>query len=327
MIDTTFPNTRLRRLRSTHWVRQMVQEMRLHPSDLILPLFVQEGDEPVPIASLPGVSRLPISGVIQQAKEAESLGIPAIALFEVIAPSLKNAQGSEAFNTNNLACRTIQAVKEAVPEIGIIADVALDPYTSHGHDGIVVANDVHNDKTVEALVKQSLVLAQAGADVLAPSDMMDGRIGAIRGALEAENFPNVILLSYAAKYASSLYGPFREAVGSTQAAPVDKRSYQMNPANADEAMREVAMDIAEGADMVMVKPALSYLDIIARISTEYAMPTLAYHVSGEYAMVKLADEAGILEADAVMAEQLLAIKRAGARAILTYAALDVARNL
>lgn len=313
---------RHRRLRQSPWIRELVQEARLHPSDLILPLFVHDG-EPEAIPTLPGVSRHSLKSVVAAAKEAAKFGIPAIALFPVTPANKKDAKGSEALNQDNLACRAIAEIKSAVPEIGIIADVALDPYTSHGHDGVLDAKgDVANDATVEILAKQAVVLAKAGADVVAPSDMMDGRVAAIREALEVENFTNTMILAYAAKYASALYGPFRDAVGSAKSTPLDKRSYQMNPANAQEAMSEIAQDIAEGADMVMVKPATLYLDIIAKVAANFDQPILAYHVSGEYAMAK-----AMPGGDAIVMEQLLAIKRAGARGILTYAAVDVIKSL
>lgn len=321
---------RPRRLRRTPWIRALVAETRLHASDLIWPLFVQEGEGTVtPIDGLPGVNRLAIDRLVEAAKEAVSLGIPAIALFPVTPPERKTDDGREAWNKGNLVCRAIAAVKSAVPEIGVIADVALDPYTTHGHDGVLGAEgDVANDETVEALCKQALTLARAGADIVAPSDMMDGRVGAIRSALDAQGFNHVAILSYAAKYASAFYGPFRAAVGSkSNLGKADKRTYQMNPANRIEAVREVALDIAEGADMLMVKPASLYLDIIADVKAASDIPVFAYHVSGEYAMVKAAAAAGMLDEQAAMLETLVAIKRAGADAILTYAARDVAQWL
>ncbi len=308
----------------------MVAETHLRAEDLIWPLFVQEGAGKVtPVEGLAGVERLSIDMIIDAAREAASLGIPAIALFPVTPPDKKTEDGREAYHTDNLMCRAIRAVKKAVPEIGIIADVALDPYTTHGHDGVLGANgDVANDATVAALYKQAVVLAQAGCDIVAPSDMMDGRIGEIRAALDNAGHENVVILSYAVKYASALYGPFRAAVGSaTNLGKADKRTYQMNPANRIEALREVALDIEQGADMVMVKPATFYLDIISDVKAAVNVPTLAYHVSGEYAMVKAAAAAGMLDEKAVMLENLLAIKRAGADAILTYAARDIARYL
>ncbi len=308
----------------------MVAEHHLRAADLIWPLFVQEGAGKVtPIEGLPGVERLSIDMIVGAAREAVELGIPAIALFPVTPGDKKTEDGREAFNPENLMCRAIRAVKKSVPEIGIIADVALDPYTSHGHDGVLAADgDVANDATIAVLCKQAVVLAEAGCDIVAPSDMMDGRIGEIRASLDKAGYENTVILSYAAKYASALYGPFRAAVGSaTNLGKADKRTYQINPANATEALREVALDLAEGADMVMVKPASLYLDIIAKVREVADVPVLAYHVSGEYAMVKVAAAAGVIDDHAVMLETLLAMKRAGANAILTYAARDMARLL
>lgn len=326
----SFPATRLRRLRSQEWLRRMVAETTLAPSDLILPVFLQEGSrERTAIDSLPGIERLSIDLATKLAREARDAGIPAIALFPVIDPSLKNAEGSEALNAANLICRAITSIKKAVADLGIITDVALDPYTSHGHDGVLgKSGDVDNDATVAILCQQAVLQAQAGADIIAPSDMMDGRVGAIRAALDKAGFQHVAVLAYSAKYASALYGPFREAVGSkNNLGKADKRTYQMNPANATEALREMALDIAEGADMLMVKPGTLYLDIIHSAKEHFAAPVLAYHVSGEYAMAKAAGEKGWVDADAVIMESLLSLKRAGASAILTYAALDVARRL
>lgn len=324
-----FPSTRLRRLRTDGWLREMVAEHHLHASDFILPLFVHEGkNKSAAIASMPGVKRLSPDLVVKKAKQAAALGIPAVALFPVIDAKLKDEHGKEAFNSKNLVCRTIKLLKKEVPEIGVIADVALDPYTSHGQDGVVKNGVILNDITVDALVKQAVVLAKAGCDVVAPSDMMDGRVAAIRSALEAEGFTDTKILAYSAKYASSLYGPFRDAVDSARfLGKADKRTYQMNPANADEAMREIAQDIAEGADMVMVKPGLPYLDIIARAADTFNLPVLAYQVSGEYAMIQAAAKNSWLDGQAVMLESLLAFKRAGARAILTYAAIEAAQAL
>ncbi len=321
---------RPRRLRRTPWLRAMVEETQLRAADLIWPLFVQEGvDKITAIDGLPGVDRLSIDKIVEAAREAVGLGIPAIALFPVTPLDKKTEDGREALNAENLMCRAIREVKKAVPEIGIIADVALDPYTSHGHDGLLgSAGDVANDATVAMLCKQAVLLAEAGCDIVAPSDMMDGRIGEIRAALDAAHHQDTIILSYAVKYASALYGPFRAAVGSaSNLGKADKKTYQMNPANVTEALRETALDLAEGADMLMVKPASLYLDILARVKEVSDVPLLAYHVSGEYAMVKAAASAGMLDERAVMLETLLAIKRAGADAILTYAARDVARWL
>ena len=323
---TSFPSSRPRRLRQAGWLRELVAETRLHPSDLIWPVFVVEGTGEIqPIATMPGVSRMSIDVLVAEVKKAAALGIPAIALFPVVDASKKDILGSEALNENNLACRAIKTLKDNIPHMGIIADIALDPYTSHGQDGIVENGMVLNDKTVEQLAKQSLVCARAGADIVAPSDMMDGRVGAIRQMLENHGNHNTLILSYAAKYASCMYGPFRDAVGSAGAlGNADKTTYQMHPANACEAMKEIAMDIAEGADMVMVKPGLPYLDIIHRAATSFNVPVLAYQVSGEYAAIKFASQHNALNDKAAFLEQTLSLKRAGARAILTYAAHDIA---
>ncbi len=330
MTDSLNLPIRPRRMRQAPWLRAMVAETRLHPSDLIWPLFVQEGAGKVtPVAGLPGVERLSIDMIVDAAREAVELGIPAIALFPVTPTELKTEDGREAYNPENLMCRAIRALKKSVPEIGIIADVALDPYTTHGHDGVLGnSGDVANDATIAILCKQAAVLAQTGCDIVAPSDMMDGRVGAIRAALDGAGHENTLILAYAAKYASALYGPFRAAVGSkSNLGKADKRTYQMDGANRSEALREVALDVAEGADMVMVKPATFYLDIIREVANDVRVPVLAYHVSGEYAMVKAAAAAEMLDENAVMLENLLAIKRSGATAILTYAARDVARLL
>lgn len=321
---------RPRRLRCTPWLRAMVAEHHLRAEDLIWPLFVQEGEGlATPVEGLAGVERLSIDRLVRAAKEAVALGIPAIALFPVTPPEKKTADGREAYNPDNLMCRAIHAIKRAVPELGIIADVALDPYTTHGHDGVLGKDgDVDNDSTVAILCKQAVVLAHAGCDIVAPSDMMDGRIGAIRAALDAAGQEHLVVLSYAVKYASALYGPFRAAVGSqNNLGKADKRTYQMNPANATEALREARLDVEQGADMLMVKPATFYLDVLSQVKAAVEVPVLAYHVSGEYAMVKAAAQAGMIDEQAVMLENLLAIKRAGADAILTYAARDVARWL
>jgi porphobilinogen synthase len=324
-----FPATRLRRTRLQPWCRELVAEQRLHVSDLIWPVFIHEGKSvETPVASMPGVSRISLDLLINKAKLANQLGIPAIAIFPAIDSKLKTPRGDEALSGDNLVCRAIKAVKDAVPGLGVIADVALDPYTSHGQDGIVENGQILNDATVEILAQQAVVQAQAGCDIVAPSDMMDGRVGAIRAALEAENFADTIIMAYSAKYASHQYGPFREAVDSAKhLGSADKRTYQMGTGNGDEAMREIAMDIAEGADIVMVKPGISYLDIVYRAASSFDVPVFAYQVSGEYAMVKAAGANGWIDDDAVMLEQLLSFKRAGARAILTYAALEVAKHL
>jgi porphobilinogen synthase len=318
----------MRRNRKAPWTRELVAERRLSPSDLIWPMFVIEGkDKHVPVASMPGVERLSVDLIVEAAKEAVTLGIPAIALFPFTDPAKRSDDASEAFNADNLVCRATRAIKKAKLDLGVILDVALDPYTSHGHDGLLVGNEIVNDETNAALIKQSLVQAEAGADVLAPSDMMDGRIGAIRAALEASGYKNTQIMSYAAKYASAFYGPFRDAVGSAGFLKGDKRTYQMDPGNTDEALREVALDLEEGADMVMVKPGLPYLDIVRRVSETFAVPTFAYQVSGEYAMLAGAFERGWLDENKTMLESLLAFKRAGAAGVLTYFAPKAARLL
>jgi porphobilinogen synthase len=324
-----YPSTRLRRNRHDAWSRALVAEHRLSPQDLIWPVFVQEGkDLRTPIESMPGIYRFSIDYLVKAAKHAHALGIPAIAIFPVIDPKLKSLKAEESYKKSNLISRAVKAVKDAVPDLGIICDVALDPYTSHGHDGLVVDGDVDNDATITVLCKQALAQAKAGCDIIAPSDMMDGRIGAIRTALDEEGFQKVRVLSYAAKYASAFYGPFRDAVGSAKnLGKADKRTYQMDPANSDEALREVALDIEEGADMVMVKPGMPYLDIIRRVKETFHVPVFAYQVSGEYAMIKAAAENGWLDFEAPMLESLLGFKRAGASAVLTYAALEMAEKL
>ena len=327
MTAPAFPALRMRRGRSTPWIRDLLAEHRLHPSDFIWPLFVCDGtgcDEP--IAALPGVSRWSVDRLADRAREARDAGIPCIALFPNTPAALRTEDGREALNPDNLMCRAIRAIKDAVPDIGVLTDVALDPYTAHGHDGLVDARGcVINDDTSRVLVDQALVQAAAGADIVAPSDMMDGRVGAIRSALEDAGHCNVAIMAYAAKYASAFYGPFRDAVGSRGLLKGDKRGYQMNPANAAEAIREVALDLAEGADMVMVKPGLAYLDVVAAVKREFAVPTFAYAVSGEYAMIEHAAAAGAGDRDALILETLLAFKRAGATGVLTYHALDAAR--
>ena len=323
-----FPVTRPRRNRRTDWSRRLVRETSLSVDDLIWPIFLIEGQKKCEaIESMPGVERLSIDLAVAAAREAASLGLPAIALFPYTDLSLRDEQASEALNPANLVCRAVRAVKAEVPAIGIICDVALDPYTSHGHDGLLSKGEIDNDRTVEVLVAQALIQAEAGCDILAPSDMMDGRVGAIRDALEANGCTQTQILAYAAKYASGFYAPFRDAVGSAATLRGDKRSYQMDPANGEEALREVALDIAEGADMVMVKPGLPYLDIVWRVKQAFQMPTFAYQTSGEYAMIAAAAERGWIDRDRVMLETLLAFKRAGADAILTYFAVDTARLL
>jgi porphobilinogen synthase len=327
MTTASFPALRMRRGRSSAWMRSMLAENRLHPSDFIWPLFVCEGrDREEPIGSLPGVSRWSVDKLGAKAREAAGLGIPCIALFPNTPNELRTERAEEALNRDNLICRAIRAIKDAVPEIGVLTDVALDPYTAHGHDGLVDGEgNVINDYTVDILVHQALVQADAGADIVAPSDMMDGRVGAIRSALEAAGHQNVAIMAYAAKYASAFYGPFREAVGSLGRLKGDKRGYQMDPANIEEALREVELDLAEGADFVMVKPGLPYLDVVARVKDAFGVPTFAYQVSGEYAMIEHAAAAGAADRDALILETLLAFKRAGATGVLTYHALDAAR--
>ena len=323
-----YPATRLRRPRQASWSRRLVSEHALTPSDLIWPLFVVPGKNRIEdIASMPGVQRKSVDLIVAAAEEAVDLGIPAVALFPATPSDLKTEDAREAFNSDNLVCRATRAIRAAGLDIGIILDVALDPYTSHGHDGLMRDGVILNDETNAALIKQSLTQAEAGADILAPSDMMDGRIGAIRAALEQAGHSNTLLMSYAAKYASAFYGPFRDAVGSAGRLKGDKRTYQMDPANTQEAMREVAFDIAEGADMVMVKPGMPYLDIVRRVSETFAVPTFAYQVSGEYAMLTAAAQNGWLDGDAAMLESLLAFKRAGASGILTYFAPRAAKLL
>lgn len=326
--DVRYPDTRLRRTRCHEWSRRLVAETVLTPSDLIWPLFVIEGsNQRQDIVSMPGVQRLSIDLLVEAARMAADLGIPALAVFPSVDPSLKTPDAREAVNPNNLVCRAVAAIKKAVPQIGVICDVALDPFNSDGHDGIVRDGLVVNDDTVEILSRMAVVQAQAGCDIVAPSDMMDGRVKAIRDALEQAKLQDVQILSYAAKYASAFYGPFRDAVGSKGALKGDKKTYQMDPANRDEALREVAMDIAEGADMVMVKPGLPYLDIVSKIKDRFRLPTLAYQVSGEYAMMKAASLNGWLDWEKVMLESLMAFKRAGADAVLTYCAPEAARLL
>jgi porphobilinogen synthase len=315
-------------LRAQPWSRALVAEHALAPTDLIWPIFIVDGENKrVPVASMPGVDRMSVDLAAGAAEEAAKLGIPVIALFSYTDPKRKTADGREALNADNLICRAVRAIKLAVPEIGVLCDVALDPYTDHGHDGLLIDGYVANDETVEVLVRQALVQVEAGCDIIAPSDMMDGRIGAIRAALEKAGRKNTLIMAYAAKYASAFYGPFRDAVGSAKALVGDKRTYQMDPANGDEALREVELDIAEGADMVMVKPGMPYLDIVRRVKDEFRMPTFVYQVSGEYAMLMAAIERGFLDRERVILESLLGFKRAGASGILTYFALEAAKLL
>src|SRR3954447_24139465 len=324
---SSFPALRMRRGRVAPWMREMLAEHRLHPSDLIWPLFVCDGaDCEQPIGSLPGVSRWSVDRLGARARAAADAGIPCVALFPNTPDELRTDDAREALNRENLICSAIRAIKGAVPEIGVLTDVALDPYTAHGHDGLTdQAGNVINDDTVKILVDQALVQADAGADIVAPSDMMDGRIAAIRGALEEAGHQNVAIMAYAAKYASAFYGPFREAVGSLGRLKGDKRGYQMDPANIEEALREVELDLAEGADFVMVKPGLPYLDVVTRVKDAFGVPTFAYQVSGEYAMIEHAAAAGAGDRDALILETLLGFKRAGATGVLTYHALDAAR--
>lgn len=327
-IDTVTGRRRMRRLRQHDWTRRLVRETTLSPADLIWPIFVREGsgaDEAV--ASMPGVVRYSVDRAVDAARQARDLGIPVIALFPFTEPARRDEHGSEAVNADNLVCRATRAIKEAVPEVGLLCDVALDPYTSHGHDGIMRDGRIANDESVEILCRQALVQAKAGCDIIGPSDMMDGRVAVIREALDSEGFRDTMIMSYAAKYASAFYGPFREAVGSHDLLKGDKRTYQMDYGNTDEAVREAAQDIAEGADMIMVKPGLVYLDIVGRLAAEFGMPTFAYQTSGEYSMIAAAAANGWLDGDRAMMESLAAFKRAGAAGILSYFAPRAARAL
>ncbi|MDC3301634.1 porphobilinogen synthase [Gammaproteobacteria bacterium] len=327
MLNRKFPLTRLRRLRSNSFIRDIVDENKITTDDLIQPIFVKDSDGIEEIDKMPNVFRYGLDVLIKEVREICELGIKSIAIFPVIDSSKRDEAGSEAFNENNLACSAIKLIKEHYPDLIIISDVALDPYTNHGHDGVLIDGYVDNDSTVSALVKQALCLANAGADIIAPSDMMDGRVKFIREALEESNFKNTIILSYAAKYSSSFYGPFREAVkSSSKLGNSSKSSYQMSSANSDEAIHEVAMDINEGADIVMVKPGMPYLDIISKVKEVFQIPTFAYQVSGEYSMLKHAIENGLLD-NKVMLESILCFKRAGADAILTYAAKEISKEL
>ncbi|GAA0593687.1 porphobilinogen synthase [Craurococcus roseus] len=327
-----YPTVRMRRNRRDAWTRRLVAETALTTDDLIWPVFVMEGrDAETPVASMPGQVRVTVDRLAKHVEKAAELGIPAVALFPVTPAEAKDAEGTEALNPDNLICRAARELKRAFPEVGLVGDVALDPYTSHGHDGVIrdtrVGAYVHNDDSVSVLVRQAVNQAEAGIDVIAPSDMMDGRVGAIRRALDAEGFIDTRIMSYAAKYASAFYGPFREALGSAQALVGDKKTYQMDPANSDEAMREVALDLAEGADMVMVKPGMPYLDIVRRVRERFDVPTFAYQVSGEYAMITAAANNGWLDRERAMMESLLAFKRAGANGVLSYFAPEAARLL
>ena len=325
-----YPALRLRRLRQADWVRRLVRESVLTPADLIWSMVVHEGEGEIPVASMPGVSRLSVDLCAQAAVEARNLGIPAIAIFPHIDGAKKDAAGSLAADPNGVVCRAVRAMKEAAPEVGIMCDVALDPFTDHGHDGVIEDGKIANDATIDRLVEQALVQARAGCDILAPSDMMDGRCGKLRAALEAEGLQDVMIMSYAAKFASAFYGPYRDAIGSGKlgtAGPADKKTYQMDSANTEEALREVALDIAEGSDMVMVKPGMPYLDIVSRVVREFNMPTFAFQVSGEYAMIMAAAQNGWIDEERAILESLGAFKRAGAAGIITYFAPRAARML
>ncbi len=328
-----YPALRMRRLRQADWVRRLVRESVLTPSDFLWSMVVHEADGRVPVASMPGVERLSVAECAKAAKEAKALGIPAIAVFPHIDAEKKDALGVQAADPNGVVCRAVRAMKDAAPEVGIMCDVALDPFTDHGHDGVIEGGRILNDATIERLVQQGLVQAEAGCDILAPSDMMDGRVAALRGALEGAGHQDVMIMSYAAKYASAFYGPYREAIGSGKLGtgsvdnPADKKTYQMDNANTEEALREVALDIAEGADMVMVKPGMPYLDIVRRVVEAFAMPTFAFQVSGEYAMIMAAAQNGWLDEERAILESLGAFKRAGCAGVITYFAPRAARML
>jgi porphobilinogen synthase len=322
-----YPALRMRRLRQAEWIRRLVRETVLSPSDLIWSLVVHDGQGEIPVASMPGVSRLSVKDAAKAAVQARALGIPAIAVFPFIDGERKDAKGSYATDPDGLIVRAVKAMKDAAPEVGIMCDVALDPFTDHGHDGLIENGRILNDPTIERLVLQGLMQAEAGADIQAPSDMMDGRIGALRKALEAAGHQDVMIMAYAAKYASAFYGPYRDAIGSAKALTGDKKTYQMDPGNSDEALREVALDIAEGADMVMVKPGMPYLDICRRVVEAFSVPTFAYQVSGEYAMLMAAAQNGWLEEDRAILESLTAFKRAGCAGIISYFAPRAAQML
>ncbi|MGD9980105.1 MAG: porphobilinogen synthase [Hyphomonadaceae bacterium] len=329
-----YPASRPRRLRQSDWVRRLTREHRLSVDDLIWALVVHDGaEDEIPVAAMPGTARLSVRAAADAAKRAQSLGIPAIAVFPFIDAAKKDASGKEALNANGLVCTAVRAMKDAAPDVGIMVDVALDPFTDHGHDGLLKDGRIANDETLKVLVEQAIVQTRAGADIVAPSDMMDGRVGAIRAGLDGAGFQDTLIMSYAAKYASAFYGPYREAIGSGKlgsgatANPGDKRTYQMDFANSDEAMREVAMDVAEGADMLLVKPGLPYLDIVSRVKREFGLPTYAFQVSGEYAMIKAASANGWLDEDRAIMESLTAFKRAGADGVITYFAPKAAQLL
>jgi len=320
--------TRMRRNRKSEWTRRLVRENVVTTDDLIWPLFVMDGDNKrAPIASMPGVERLSVDQAVRDAERAMKLTIPCIALFPYTDPSLRDENGTEALNPDNLVCKAVRAIKREFPDIGILCDVALDPYTSHGHDGLLRGGVILNDETVAVLAKQALMQAEAGCDIIAPSDMMDGRVGAIRETLDGAYLHDVQIMAYAAKYASAFYGPFRDAVGSAKTLTGDKRTYQMDPANTNEAMREIELDLAEGADMVMVKPGLPYLDIVRRVKDSFGVPTFAYQVSGEYAMIAAAAANGWIDGERAMMESLVAFKRAGADGVLTYFAPKAAEKI
>lgn len=324
----SFPQTRLRRLRHSSWCRNLHQETHLSVKDLVWPIFIRDPQTEREISAMPGVPRHTVEEAAKAAQEAYALGIEAIALFPYTDPSLKTPDGEEALNPDNLVCQATRAIKAACPQIGVIVDVALDPYTSHGHDGLLVEDEIVNDPTLTVLQEQALTLARAGVDAVSPSDMMDGRVRAIRTALDAEGFQNTLIISYSAKYASAIYGPFRQAAGSLgNLGKGSKATYQMNPANTQEALREVAQDIEEGADVVMVKPGTFYLDILQRVTDTFSLPVHVYHISGEYSMLKAASQMGYIDYDKALLENLLAFKRAGAKAIWTYAACHVAKLL
>ncbi|MHA1560215.1 MAG: porphobilinogen synthase [Alphaproteobacteria bacterium] len=326
--DSVPHRKRLRRTRRSEWLRRMVRENSLSTADLIWPIFVTEGvSVREGVSSMPGVDRLSVDLAVAAVREANNLGIPSVALFPHLPPEKRNAEASEAFASDNLVCTACRAIKASVPGIGVITDVALDPYTNHGHDGLVVGDEVVNDATVEALVRQALVQAEAGADIIAPSDMMDGRVGAIRAGLDAAGFGDVCILAYSAKYASAFYGPFRDAISTSAILKGDKRTYQMDPANGEEALRQTERDVEEGADMVLVKPGLPYLDVLAKVKDAFRLPTFAYQVSGEYSMIQAAAERGWIDGEKAMMESLLAFKRAGADGIFTYFAPAAARLL
>lgn len=321
-----YPALRLRRPRMADWSRRLFSEAQITPNDLIWAVILKDGEDVrEPVTAMPGVHRLSPDQAVIAAKQAKDLGVPALALFPYTEAGDRTPGGEEALNPDNLMCRAARAIKEAVPDIGLMADVALDPYTDHGHDGLLKEGEILNDETVEILVQQAIVEAQAGFDIIAPSDMMDGRVAAIRKGLDGEGFSNVQIMAYAAKYASAFYGPYREAIGSAGVLKGDKRTYQMDPANSDEAMREIALDLSEGADSVMIKPGMPYLDIVRRVKDEFGAPTFVFQVSGEYAMIKAAAQNGWLEGDRAMMESLIAFKRAGANGVITYFAPDAAK--